>query len=103
MLFACFRYRENMKQFVELSIDWPRSGIEDVVWWTEYVLRHKNTEHLKGPSRKISKYQCLMIDVIAGLLLIAIILLYLVIKVLKLVRKLFVYLFIKIINKPHRD
>lgn len=62
-------YRENIAHFVKLSTDWPMSGIEEVVWWTEYVLRHNSTEHLKGPSRKVPLYQYLLLDVIGTVLI----------------------------------
>lgn len=96
-------YRENMKQFAKLSTDWPRSGIEEVVWWTEYVLRHNNTEHLKGPARKVPVLEYLLLDVIAGLVLFVIAVIYVTIKIVKLISKILRILWYKITNKPHRD
>lgn len=103
MMSVDFSYRENMEQFVKLSTDWPRSGIEEVVWWTEYVLRHNNTEHLKGPARKVPALEYLLLDVIAGLLLFVIAVLYLGIKIVKLISKILKILWHKVTNKPHRD
>lgn len=57
-----------MKKFIELSIDKPMTGLEQIIWWTEYVLRHNNTEHLKGPSRKMPLYQYLLLDVLPVIL-----------------------------------
>lgn len=92
-----------MEKFVQLSTDWPRSGIEDVVWWTEYVLRHKGTEHLKGPARTVPTLQYLLLDVIAGLLLFVITVIYLGIKIVRLTSRLLKILWNRITSKPHRD
>lgn len=85
-----------MEQFVKLSTDWPMSGVEETVWWTEYVLRHNNTEHLKGPARKVTVYQYLLLDVIGGVLLVVTTVIYLCFKMIKFLCKCFR-------SKPHKD
>lgn len=96
----CPRYRENMKEFVKLSIDWPMSGIEETVWWTEYVLRHNNTEHLKGAARKVSIYQYYLLDVIGGVTLAVLVITYLSIKLVKYIWK---SISTNVITKFHKD
>lgn len=63
------------------------SDIDKVVWWTEYVLRNNNTEHLKGPARKVPTYQYLFLDVIATVLVVVVVLVYLLVKLVKLIFK----------------
>jgi hypothetical protein len=29
--------------------DKPMSGLETVIWWSEYVMRHKDIKHLTSP------------------------------------------------------
>lgn len=89
-----------MQHFVELSTDWPSSGIDDVVWWTEYVLRHNNTEHLKGPARKMPVYQYLLLDVVGGVLLLLSVAIYLSIKLVKWIWRV---AFDGIVSKLHKD
>lgn len=89
-----------MEKFVQLSIDRPMSGVEEAVWWTEYVLRHNNTEHLKGPARKTSLFQYLLLDVLAGVLFVAFVIIYLFVKLVKFV---FRFLVRRILGKRHKD
>lgn len=37
-----------MIELDEFAKDQPLTPLEKAVWWIEYVLRHKNTERLKG-------------------------------------------------------
>lgn len=89
-----------MEEFVKLSTDRPMTAIEEIVWWTEYVLRHNSTEHLKGPARKIPTYQFLLLDVIAGILLVVLIICCLFIKLLKFLGR---FLLSKVLGKAHKD
>lgn len=89
-----------MEQFVKLSTDRPMSGVEETIWWTEYVLRHNNTEHLKGPARNVPIYQFLLLDVLGGLLIVFVIIVYLIFKLIKLV---FRFLLRCVLGKAHKD
>lgn len=96
----CFSYRENTEEFLKLSNDWPVNGIEKTMWWTEYVLRNNNTEYLKGPARKVPWYQYFLLDVLGGIAIVVLAVIYLFIKITSLLwrivhRKYFV--------KFHRD
>lgn len=33
----------------ELMRDWPRKPSEEVVYWIEYVVRHRGAKHLRSP------------------------------------------------------
>lgn len=89
-----------MEKFVKLSTDWPMSGIEETIWWTEYVLRHNNTEHLKGPARKTPLYQYFLLDVLASIAVLLLVVIYLFIRIVKLAWKI-IYNIISV--KLHRD
>lgn len=51
--------------------DRPQSPLETAIFWTEYVIRHKNEskELLKSPNIHLSWYQTYLIDVLVALIL----------------------------------
>lgn len=49
--------------------DEPKSPSEKVVYWTEYVLRHKGAQHLRWVGADMPSYQYFLFD-IAGFLLV---------------------------------
>jgi glucuronosyltransferase len=62
-------YRNNIENLRYIVNDQPMSSREKAVWWIEYVLRHKTTEHLDYVGRLIPFYQQYFLDFI-GLALI---------------------------------
>lgn len=60
--------------------DRPMTPSESVVYWTEYVIRHKGAPHLRAREWDLTWYQYYLLDVIAVVLII----IYVVYKVLKL-------------------
>ncbi|KAJ8910848.1 hypothetical protein NQ315_015583 [Exocentrus adspersus] len=78
------RYRLRVKEMADLITDQPMTGLEKAVWWTEYVLRHGHTDHLKNQSVDMPWYQFLLLDVIGFILLTLLIIIYVFIKILKL-------------------
>ncbi|VEN52517.1 unnamed protein product [Callosobruchus maculatus] len=81
-------YRQNMKSLADIMLDEPMSGVEKVVWWSEYVIRHKGARHLRNPVLDIPLYQYLMLDIIAFFILIIAVFSVLVLKVLKILKHL---------------
>lgn len=67
---------------MELSLDQPMTGLQRAVWWTEYVLRTRNTKHLRGSVTNIPLYKYYLIDVIGLTIAVIIIISYLFIKLL---------------------
>jgi glucuronosyltransferase len=67
-------YKKNIEKLRDLIYDQPMSSREKAVWWVEYVLRHKTTDHLDYIGRHIPFYQKYFLDFIgiAGLFLISI-------------------------------
>ncbi|XP_022902163.2 UDP-glucosyltransferase 2-like [Onthophagus taurus] len=68
------KYRENMIKVAKIKSDDFMTGVERAVWWTEYVIRHKGTDHLRSPIQDVPLYQYFLLDVICftlvGILLI---------------------------------
>lgn len=60
----------------QLIKDQPMTGLEKVVWWTEYVIRNRGAEHLKNPRAEVSWFEFLIIDVVAFLLSLFVVLLF---------------------------
>lgn len=55
------------------------TGLEKAVWWSEYIIRHKKTGHLRSPAIDLPLYQYLLLDVIGfllGLVIVAAIIVY---------------------------
>ncbi|XP_045461720.1 UDP-glycosyltransferase UGT5-like isoform X4 [Harmonia axyridis] len=82
-------YRQRAKELRDIFLDQPQSGVDKVVWWCEYVIRHKGAKHLRSPAADISLYHYFMIDVIAVFILSF----YLTFKIIQLVFAIIVGLF----------
>jgi glucuronosyltransferase len=52
--------------------DQPRTPLEQAVYWTEYVIRHKGAPHLRSAVVDLAWYQYFLLDVIAVLALAAV-------------------------------
>ena len=65
--FVLYRYAENAKRISKLFRDQPLSPMEQAVFWTEYVIRHKGAPHMRSAARDLDLYQYLLLDVIAVL------------------------------------
>jgi len=65
-----YRYQKNAKIASRRFKDRPMSPSESVVYWTEYVLRHKGASHLKYHALNLTWYQYLLVDVICTFLFI---------------------------------
>ncbi|ODN03744.1 2-hydroxyacylsphingosine 1-beta-galactosyltransferase [Orchesella cincta] len=58
------KYRNAMKKLSKISKDRPTSALENAVWWTEYILRHPDSnEYLHPPSIQQSWWVKRQIDV----------------------------------------
>lgn len=62
-MYSC-RYKERITELAQSIEDTPRSAVEEAVWWTEYVLRHKDLSHLKGAASRASLNEYYILDVI---------------------------------------
>ncbi|KAL3288267.1 hypothetical protein HHI36_002715 [Cryptolaemus montrouzieri] len=62
------KYGLKAKEFRDIFLDQPRTGLEEIVWWCEYVIRHKGAHHLRSPGADIPFYEYFMLDVLAVIL-----------------------------------
>lgn len=65
MKLLLYRYRNKAKELRAIFLDQPQSGIDKVIWWCEYVIRHKGAKHLRSPAADIPLYEYFMLDVLA--------------------------------------
>ncbi|XP_062121929.1 UDP-glycosyltransferase UGT5-like [Drosophila sulfurigaster albostrigata] len=63
-------YRNNVRKFSDLYRDRPLTARQSVIYWTEYVMRHKGAYHLRSPIVKLGFVARYNLDVYAILLLI---------------------------------
>jgi glucuronosyltransferase len=62
---GCHRYRENAQRLSRIYRDQPLTPLEQAVYWTEYVIRHKGAPHLRSAALDLAWYQYFLLDVIA--------------------------------------
>jgi glucuronosyltransferase len=67
--FCCHRYRENAQRLSRIYRDQPFTPLEQAVYWTEYMIRHKGAPHLRSAVLDLAWYQYLLLDVTAVLAL----------------------------------
>lgn len=83
-------YREKMKELSSIQRDQPTKPLDRVMFWIEFVMRHKGAAHLRTESYKMSSIQYYSIDVAAFLLAVILLVFTLFISAVKfLLRKLF--------------
>ncbi|KAF5287655.1 hypothetical protein FQR65_LT12183 [Abscondita terminalis] len=92
------KYRDRIKELDGFARDLPMTGLEQAVWWTEYVLRHNGTEHLRSPVLDMPFYQYYLLDVACCFLLAFIVIIFIVVFILKSLSKLFKFITKKIIK-----
>jgi glucuronosyltransferase len=66
---GCHRYRENAQRLSRIYRDQPLTPLQQAVYWTEYVIRHKGAPHLRSAVLDLAWYQYLLLDVITVLAL----------------------------------
>jgi glucuronosyltransferase len=67
--FLFYRYRENAQRLSRIYRDQPLTPLEQAVFWTEYVIRHKGAPHMRSAALDLTWYQYFLLDVIAVLAL----------------------------------
>lgn len=83
------RYASNMRLLSQRFKDRPLSPQKSVVYWTEYVIRHKGAVHLRTMEADIPLYQIIMLDIIVFIGVVAtggLLILIWVVKKLKLIK-----------------
>lgn len=88
-------YANNVKRFSTLYRDRPLKAKENAVYWLEYLLRYKGAPHMQSPLKKMSFVEAMNLDVLAFIL----ILLFVSIKLLKLLLKIICKAFARIFHQ----
>ncbi|KAM3957832.1 UDP-glycosyltransferase UGT4-like [Aphomia sociella] len=57
-------YRTNILKLRDIVNDEPETPQQRAVWWTEYVLRHKDARHLRSPAFKVPWTEYYMLEVL---------------------------------------
>ncbi|CAH1731236.1 unnamed protein product [Aphis gossypii] len=83
------KYMHNAKVASKIFKDRPMSQEKSVVYWTEYVIRHKGAQHLKSQALNLTWYQYFLLDVIALIVLFIFIFVLIVLKCLKFICKMY--------------
>ncbi|XP_001950151.1 UDP-glucuronosyltransferase 2B18 [Acyrthosiphon pisum] len=83
------KYKENGKTASKIFRDRPMSPASLVVYWTEYVLRHKGAPHLTSHAINLSWYQYYMLDLIAFILVFIIFVVFVSYRIFKSISKYF--------------
>ncbi|XP_065221763.1 UDP-glucosyltransferase 2-like [Planococcus citri] len=71
------KYKQNVQKLSDIFKDRPMSPLNETLYWTEYVLKHKGAPHLRPQSADMPLYQYVLLDVLAVLLGIIIAVMYL--------------------------
>ncbi|XP_065208667.1 UDP-glycosyltransferase UGT5-like [Planococcus citri] len=58
------KYRDNIEKLSNIFRDRPQSPQNTLLYWVDYVLRHKHVSHLKPAGAKLPFHQYLLLDVI---------------------------------------
>lgn len=64
-LFLLFRYKKRMLSIKVLYDDKPQDMLKNIIWWTEYVIRHKGNIYFQTSIVHESWYTRYDMDVIA--------------------------------------
>jgi len=65
----------------------PMSPEQSILYWTEYVIRHKGAPHLTPHSFNLTWYQYLLLDVIAVMIVFICVSLFIIYKLIKMFHK----------------
>ncbi|XP_054730555.1 UDP-glucosyltransferase 2-like [Anastrepha obliqua] len=62
------KYTKAVRDFSKLYRDRPMTPRQSVVWWVDYVLRHKGAKHMQSPAVHLNRWQLMSLDVLGVLL-----------------------------------
>lgn len=81
------KYSINAKITSARFKDRPMSPEKLIVYWTEYIHRHKGAPHLKSHALNLTWYQYFLLDVIATVLILSLIILFMCYTIIKIIYK----------------
>lgn len=71
-----FSYQKRIDEIADALEDEPIKSLDKIIFWTEYVIKHKGAKFLKYKAGDIPLYQYLLLDVIFFALVLFICVLY---------------------------
>uniref|UniRef100_A0A2S2NCV0 UDP-glucuronosyltransferase 2B16 n=1 Tax=Schizaphis graminum TaxID=13262 RepID=A0A2S2NCV0_SCHGA len=80
------KYKLKAMELSRRFKDRPNTPKEEVIYWTEYVIKHKGAHHLKTAALKLSWYQYFLIDILIIIVLIFLISLSIIILLFKAIK-----------------
>lgn len=80
---------ENMELLSQLFTDRPQHPMDTAIYWLEYVIKYKGARHLRSAALDLTWYQYLLLDIMAFVLVSAII----VVLICKFLLKKIIYMF----------
>uniref|UniRef100_A0A2H8TKY0 UDP-glucuronosyltransferase n=1 Tax=Melanaphis sacchari TaxID=742174 RepID=A0A2H8TKY0_9HEMI len=83
------KYKLKAMELSKRFKDRPKTPKEEVIYWTEYVIKHKGAHHLKTAALKLSWYQYFLIDILITFVLIVLVSLSIIIYLFKAIKNLF--------------
>ncbi|XP_022164366.1 UDP-glucuronosyltransferase 2B2-like [Myzus persicae] len=83
------KYMKNAKTAQKIFRDRPMSPASSVVFWTEYVIRHKGAPHLTSHAINLPWYQYYLLDLISLILVLIVVVFFVSYRFLKSVTKYF--------------
>lgn len=57
------KYQRNVEKLRELVYEQPMTSRDQAVWWIEHTIKHKNSDHLKYPGRRVPFHQKYLLDI----------------------------------------
>ncbi|XP_031842459.1 UDP-glycosyltransferase UGT5 isoform X2 [Nomia melanderi] len=82
-IFNNTRYMENAKRLSKAYRDRPTSPLDTAVWWSEYIGRGNGLPYIKSDASQLPWYVRNLVDVIAVLIIIALVTIYAIYKLTK--------------------
>lgn len=78
-------YAENMKTVSKLFHDQKEEPLDRAIWWIEWTIRHPNSTHLRSLGHELNFIQLQSIDVLAVILFVTSAIVWLSLKMLRLI------------------
>ncbi|KAK9498363.1 hypothetical protein O3M35_003013 [Rhynocoris fuscipes] len=97
------KYKENIKTRSAIFKDNPMDMMDNAIYWIEYVIRHKGAPHLRPAVLDLYWYQRLMLDVIAFYLLLIFLIVYILVKIIRLFFKLITWMCCSKVSKNKKS
>lgn len=69
-------YSEKAKAISNQFLDRPKTPQEEVVYWTEYAVKHRGATHLQGTANRLGFFELRLFDVYATMAIIFVVVLY---------------------------